>query len=155
MTGVSAALATAADRAELTALRHRVFVDEQSVPVELERDDLDDVAVHAVARDPAGRVVGTGRMVVLPGGGDRVARIGRMAVAREARGTGVGAALLAVLEAAAREAGCRRTEVHAQVQALGFYERAGYEPQGDAFEEAGIPHVAMGKHLAPTSAGGR
>ena len=149
----SATLATVADHAELTALRHRVFVEEQAVPVELERDDLDDLAVHAVARDAAGQAVGTGRMVVLAadrgpsGGGGRVARIGRMAVAREARGTGVGAAVLAVLEAAAAEAGCQRAEVHAQVQAEGFYRGAGYEPEGEVFEEAGIPHVAMGKVL--------
>lgn len=145
----TAVLATEADRPELAALRHRVFVEEQSVPVDLERDELDDVATHAVARDGNGRVVGTGRVVVGPGG---VARIGRMAVADEARGTGVGAALLAVLEAAAVDAGCTQAEVHAQVHAAGFYGRAGYRPVGEPFDEAGIPHVAMGKDLGPRQA---
>jgi predicted GNAT family N-acyltransferase len=145
-------VATADDRAELAELRHRVFVEEQSVPVDLERDELDEVATHAVARDDAGRVVGTGRMVVRPGG---VARIGRMAVAGEARGTGVGTALLTVLEAAAAEAGCTHAEVHAQVHAAGFYGRAGYRAEGEPFDEAGIPHVAMGKALGARAAAGR
>ena len=144
MTGCTASLATAADRADLQALRHQVFVVEQGVPVEMEQDELDDVAVHAVVRDGAGRAVGTGRMVPLGGGS---ARIGRMAVAGEARGGGVGAAMLALLEDAARAAGCHRAEIHAQVQAVGFYGRAGYEPVGEPFDEAGIPHVPMAKPL--------
>jgi predicted GNAT family N-acyltransferase len=142
----TATLATAADRPELMALRHRVFVEEQLVPVDLEQDELDDVATHAVVRDGAGRVVGTGRLVVRP---DGTARIGRMAVAGDARGAGVGAALLAVLEAAAVEAGCTRAEVHAQVHAARFYGRAGYRPEGQPFDDAGIPHLAMGKELGP------
>jgi predicted GNAT family N-acyltransferase len=144
MTRLQASLATAADGADLRALRHRVFVVEQGVPVEMEQDELDDVAAHAVVRDVAGHLVGTGRMVPLGGGS---ARIGRMAVAPGARGSGVGAAMLAVLEEAARAAGCHRAEIHAQVQALGFYRRAGYEPDGEPFDEAGIAHVAMAKPL--------
>ena len=143
MTGAS--LAGLADRQELLALRRRVFVDEQGVPADLERDDRDASAVHAVARDAAGRVVGTGRLLVGPAG---TARIGRMAVAAEARGSGVGADLLAVLEEAAIAAGSHRCEVHAQVQAAGFYRRAGYRQEGDAFFEAGIAHLAMAKDLS-------
>lgn len=148
MTSPSASLASAADQAELRALRHQVFVVEQAVPPELEQDELDAAAAHAVVRGADGRVVGTGRMVVQGGPGERVARIGRMAVAGEARGTGVGAALLALLEDEARKAGCGRVEVHAQSHAAGFYRRAGYEPEGDPFDEAGIPHVAMWKPLS-------
>lgn len=145
MTRDGVTLATDAERPEVAALRHRVFVEEQAVPVELERDELDAVATHAVARDAAGRLVGTGRLVVRP---DGVARIGRMAVAAEARGCGVGTAVLAVLEAAAVDAGCTRAELHSQVRASGFYQRAGYRPEGEPFDEAGIPHVAMAKRLS-------
>ena len=145
LTGRSASLAVAADSEELQALRHRVFVEEQGVPVGLERDELDDVAAHAVVRDAGGAVVGTGRMVVQAAG---LARVGRMAVAPESRGQGVGAALLGVLEAAAAGTGCRRVEVHAQVHAAGFYRWAGYSVVGETFEEAGITHVAMVKDLS-------
>lgn len=143
-------LATTADRSELAALRRRVFVEEQAVPAGLERDELDDVAIHAVALDEAGLLVGTGRVVVGPAGrpGEgNLARIGRMAVAAEARGAGVGAALLGLLEAAAARAGCARAELHAQIQAEGFYRRAGYQPEGGPFDEAGIAHVIMVKSL--------
>lgn len=142
---MTAELATPADRAALLALRRGVFVEEQAVPADLERDDLDEAAIHAVARDGAGRVVGTGRLLVGAGG---TGRIGRMAVAGEARRAGVGAAVLAVLEEAAASAGCHRVELHAQVHAAGFYRRAGYEQEGRAFVEAGIAHVAMTKALS-------
>lgn len=148
MSTPSASLASAADHPELWALRHQVFVVEQAVPPELEQDELDDVAAHAVVRDAAGRVVGTGRVVVEGGDHERVARIGRMAVAGDARRAGVGAALLALLEGEARLAGCTRVELHAQSHAEGFYRSAGYEPDGDPFDEAGIPHVAMWKPLS-------
>ena len=137
-------VALAEDRPALHALRRRVFVDEQGVPADLELDVLDDEAVHAVAHDAAGTVVGTGRLVVGP---DGTGRIGRMAVDGPARGSGVGAALLTVLEGAAADAGCRRSEVHAQLHAVGFYRRAGYTPQGPPFLEAGIAHLGMGKDL--------
>ena len=137
-------VALAEDRPALHALRRRVFVDEQGVPADLELDVFDDEAVHAVAHDAAGTVVGTGRLVVGPDGS---ARIGRMAVDGPARGSGAGAALLGVLEAAAADAGCRRCEVHAQLHAVGFYRRAGYTPQGPRFLEAGITHLAMEKDL--------
>jgi predicted GNAT family N-acyltransferase len=141
---VTVELAGPADAEEVRALRHRVFVVEQQVPVELEQDELDATAIHAVARTADGTLVGTGRAVVQEHG---VARIGRMAVAPEARGGGVGALVLARLEQAAAAAGCREAELHAQVHALGFYARAGYAEVGERFEEAGIPHVAMRKAL--------
>jgi len=122
-----------------------VFVEEQGVSEQLEHDALDDEAIHAFARDAAGEVVGTGRLLVGAGG---VARIGRMAVKGEARGRGVGSAVLTVLEAAAAGAGCHRAELHAQVHAIGFYRRAGYEQEGGPFQDAGIPHVAMAKALS-------
>jgi len=150
-----AQVATAADRPEVEALRRLVFVEEQAVPVELEQDGLDDVATHAVARDADGRLVGTGRLVVRP---DGVARIGRMAVDPLARGNGVGSAILAVLEAVARHAGCSRAQLHAQAHAVPFYRQAGYRPEGDPFDEAGISHLAMAKDLsdpASPSLGGR
>lgn len=55
---------------ELARVRMRVFVDEQRVPAELELDAIDARAVHAVARDAAGAVVGTGR--VFDGAGGRL-----------------------------------------------------------------------------------
>jgi predicted GNAT family N-acyltransferase len=129
--------------AQATALRDEVFVGEQGVPAALEHDDNDAVAFHAVALED-GRCVGTGRMLRQAGG---VARVGRMAVTRAARRRGVGALLLAALEAQARAEGLASVELHSQTHAQAFYLRHGYAPEGAVFEEAGIPHVAMRKKL--------
>ena len=138
MTGV-VRLAGAADLPAVFALRHEVFVLGQAVPVELERDELDDVSDHCVA-ERGGRVVGTGRL--LPDG-----TVGRMAVAPDVRGQGVGAQVLARLEERARERGLTQVELHAQVHARAFYERAGYSSYGPVYVEAGIDHVSMRKQL--------
>jgi predicted GNAT family N-acyltransferase len=133
------------------ALRHEVFVVGQGVPQDLERDDLDDTAEHAVAlRD--GELVGTGRLLdgrtdeqgrLVPGTQGSVATIGRMAVVARERGAGVGRVLLDVLVARADERGAAVVELHAQVHARGFYERAGFRPYGEVYLEAGIEHVGM------------
>jgi predicted GNAT family N-acyltransferase len=139
----TATVATSADRAEVAALRTRVFVDEQGVPPEIERDDADATAVHVLSRDEAGRVVATGRL--LPRGS--TASIGRMATDPSARGRGHGAAVLAELHRQAVLRGVAEVELHAQVSARGFYERAGYAVVGDEYEEAGIRHVTMIRRL--------
>jgi predicted GNAT family N-acyltransferase len=134
---------TAAERDGAYAVRRHVFQDEQGVPAEEEFDADDATATHAVAVEDGGRVVGTGRLVLHPG----YAKIGRMAVLKPARGTGVGRALLDALLAEAVRRGAARAVLHAQVQAIGFYERAGFTAVGAVFDEAGIPHRRMERAL--------
>jgi predicted GNAT family N-acyltransferase len=136
---VIARLADAADLPAVFALRHEVFVIGQDVPEDLERDDLDAHSDHAVAVVD-GEVVGTGRL--LPDG-----TIGRMAVASSVRGQGIGAAVLGVLEEQARHRGLAAVGLHAQVHALGFYDRYGYVPCSEVYLEAGIEHQSMRKEL--------
>ena len=143
MTGPTASVATAADRAELAALRTRVFVDEQGVPAEIEQDAADETAVHAISRDDTGAIVATGRLLV----GDGRATIGRMAADPAVRGRGHGAAVLAELHRQAVLRGVTEVELHAQVGARRFYERAGYEAVGEVYQEAGIDHVTMRREL--------
>jgi predicted GNAT family N-acyltransferase len=140
----SARVAAAADWPEVSALRTRVFVDEQGVPPEIEQDDRDATAVHVLSRDGSGRVVATGRLLV---DGDR-ATIGRMAADASVRGRGHGAAVLAELHRQAVLRGVREIELHAQVSARRFYERAGYAAVGEEYLEAGIEHVTMRRTLA-------
>lgn len=148
-------LAGPTDLAAVFALRHEVFVLGQNVPAELERDALDAGADHAVAVLD-GRVVGTGRLLdgrtdeagrLEPGTAGAVGTVGRMAVAAPARGSGVGRAVLDLLVARATERGLPVVELHAQVHALGFYERAGFSPYGEVYLEAGIKHVGMRRAL--------
>ena len=135
--------ATAADWPAVAALRTRVFVEEQGVPAEVEQDEHDATAVHALVEDEDGRVVATGRLLVRDGR----AVIGRMAVDAAARGRGHGAAVLAELHRQAAVLGLPEVELHAQLTARGFYERAGYTAVGDVYEEAGIAHVTMRRVL--------
>lgn len=122
------------------AIRYAVFVEEQGVPVELEWDDQDEPSWHALAYDAAGQPLATGRL--LPDG-----HIGRMAVLKAARGTGVGALVLDALMGKAAELGYAELILNAQTHATKFYARVGFAQVGDAFEEAGIPHVEMRKQV--------
>jgi predicted GNAT family N-acyltransferase len=123
-------------------IRRQVFLEEQKVSPELEYDDDDRRAVHVVAAR-RGEVIATGRIVFHP---DH-ARVGRMAVLAEHRGRGVGRAILLELLRAAGEHGARHIVLHAQVQAIGFYESLGFVASGDVFDEAGIPHRQMERAL--------
>ena len=126
--------------AQVMPVRIAVFVVEQGVPEDIERDEFDAVSRHAIARDAASTVVATGRL--LPDG-----HIGRMAVAAPLRGKGVGGAVLEALVAEAARAGLAAVALNAQVHALAFYRRHGFAEYGDVFMEAGIPHRAMRRTL--------
>src|SRR5262245_53533593 len=120
------------------AVRHQVFVDEQAVPPELERDEFDDVAIHLVAlRGDA--VIGTLRIVV----SGSSAKIGRMAVLAAERKSGVGTRLMERALEVARTMSVREITLHAQLTAKEFYAKLGYCEEGGVFEEAGIAHVSM------------
>ncbi|MCG0063056.1 GNAT family N-acetyltransferase [Streptomyces tricolor] len=142
-----------ADRAACFAVRKEVFVVEQGVAEDIEYDAYDAVAVHVLAVREDGLPLGTGRLlhgeaaVAKTGGDPSVGSLGRLAVSREARGLGVGAALVRALEDAALARGLTAVDLHAQTHALGFYERLGYAAYGPEFPDAGIPHRAMRRAL--------
>lgn len=129
-------VADAGDLAAAHAVRTAVFVDEQGVPATLERDALDALSRHVLATAADGTPIGAGR--IAPDG-----RIGRLAVRSAWRGRGVGEAMLRALLDAARDAGLRETWLHAQLQAMALYARAGFVAEGARYEEAGIAHRTM------------
>ncbi|HTL13645.1 MAG TPA: GNAT family N-acetyltransferase [Thermomonas sp.] len=120
----------------LRAVRDEVFLGEQRVPAEIERDALDPACTHALARLADGTPVGTARLA--PDG-----RIGRMAVRAPWRGRGIGDALLRALLDEALRQGRREVRLNAQAGAIDFYLRHGFRPEGGRFQEAGIEHQAM------------
>lgn len=132
------------------AIREVVFIEEQSVPEHLERDEEDASAYHVLALSK-GHAVGTGRLVALaaaPGTESGAwGQVGRMAVLQTARKHGVGHRMLSTLEAEAQRRGMVGIMLHAQLSAMEFYKRYGYEPSGPVFEEAGMPHLEMKKRL--------
>jgi predicted GNAT family N-acyltransferase len=123
-------------------LRFEVFVDEQGVPRELEADEFDPHATHLVAIR-GDQVIGTLRMLEHEG----AAKIGRVAVRATARRAGVGARLMDRAAAIASVRGFAEIVLHGQVAAADFYRRLGYVEEGDPFDEAGIPHIAMRKKI--------
>jgi len=126
----------AGDLAAAHAVRTAVFVDEQGVPADLERDALDALSRHVLATASDGTPIGAGR--IAPDG-----RIGRLAVRSAWRGRGVGDAMLRALLDAARDARLRETWLHAQLPAMALYARAGFVAEGARYEEAGIVHRTM------------
>lgn len=129
------------DLPAIRRIRDKVFVDEQDVAREEEWDGLDPDCLHVLAEDQNRDAIGTARLH--PSG-----KIGRMAVVREWRGRRVGAAMLDDLIRHAREWGLGTVFLHAQTRVMGFYERAGFEAEGEEFEEAGIAHFLMRMKLA-------
>jgi predicted GNAT family N-acyltransferase len=72
-----------------------------------------------------------------------------MAVRRDARGAGVGSAVLRALMDRARQRGDHEVVLHAQLAAQDFYARHGFEPEGEIFMDAGIEHIAMRHRFSP------
>jgi predicted GNAT family N-acyltransferase len=134
-----------ADIKDLRAVREPVFVVEQNVPIDMEWDHLDPTSYHVLARDQEHRAIGTGRLTPEH-------KIGRLAVLREWRGRGVGDALLQALIDEARRRAWQEVSLHAQCDAIGFYDKWGFVPYGDEFMEAGIRHQSMKLALEPMDA---
>ncbi len=122
------------------AVRTAVFIEEQGVPVELEWDDEDAGALHALVLEASGQALATARL--LPARQGR-ARLGRMAVRPVWRGAGWGRRMLQALCEAARARGDRVIELSAQCHALGFYAREGFVAEGPVYLDAGIEHRSM------------
>jgi predicted GNAT family N-acyltransferase len=123
-------------------IREEVFIVEQRVPADLERDEHDSEALHFMALAD-GQSVGTARVVLKDSGTS--AKIGRVAVYRSNRGLGIGKLLIAAIEAAPDLRHVRHFLLDAQTHALQFYARLGYEAYGEEFMDAGIPHRHMRK----------
>ena len=144
---------TAEEVADAFAVRYDVFVTEQGVPADLERDDQDGDADHLVAYD-GDRPVGAGRLVVEPAGFEGadpglgpVGHLGRLAVRPEARGARLGVAFVAAIEERARARDLAVMALSSQSYAIPFYERLGYTAYGPEFDDAGLPHRWMTRAL--------
>lgn len=130
---------TTRDIATCRALRRVVFIEEQGVSEADELDDLDEVAIHLLASD-GDMHVGTARLLVKGATG----KIGRVCVLPQARGTGLGAALIRAALAEFRTMpGVAQVTLGAQSNATGFYAALGFRAVGDEFIDAGIPHREM------------
>lgn len=121
---------------QLIAVREAVFIVEQKVPAGLEWDGLDEAAQHLLAFNVAGEAIGCARLL---GGGS----IGRMAVLKPWRGSGVGAALLKAAIAYYQQRALPVITLSAQVHAIAFYEKFGFKVCSEVYIDAGILHRDM------------
>ncbi len=117
-------------------LRQDVFVVEQDCPYpDLDGRDLEPATRHVVLLEDDA-VLGTLRVL----DDDGRARIGRVVLARAARGRGLAALLM---DEAMGLCGDREVRLDAQTPLAGFYAGYGFEVAGPEFDEDGIMHVPM------------
>lgn len=135
-------------------IRKAVFCDEQGFKNEF--DEIDKTAFHIVLYKD-GVPAATGRLFLetgdeyiglFGGGAPVVMRLGRLAVTKSFRGSGLGAAAAVELERIAAEKGAAGVVLSAQTQAMGFYKKLGYIPVGEEYLEEFCPHITMIKNLA-------
>ncbi|HEY9745945.1 MAG TPA: GNAT family N-acetyltransferase [Oculatellaceae cyanobacterium] len=127
-------------------LRLDVFVTEQHGPPEDEPDEWDENAMHwLLVNAENGAVLATGRVFAYQETCQMrpVAKIGRIAVCKDARGLGLGLRVMQEILDYIREEGYEQAILDAQVYALAFYEKLGFVPEGYEFDEGGIPHKRM------------
>jgi predicted GNAT family N-acyltransferase len=123
-------------QAELYSVRRAVFIEEQNVPESIEIDGLDSDCFHVLASDTKGHPVGTARM-------DGKGKIGRMAVLHDYRRRGIGRKMVQALMDYGRKNAITDFHLSAQITAIEFYRKMGFEPFGQKFIEAGITHINM------------
>jgi len=128
-----------ADQSTLCRIRQSVFIDEQGIPAELEWDNQDAESAHFLAYNLDGDPIATVRLL-------QDGHIGRLAVLPGWRGRGIGSSLLLAAIELADEHGLDKVYLHAQLEAAGFYHLHGFMNEGEAFEEAGIPHIRMSRY---------
>ena len=133
-----------ADEPTIRDIRFKVFVDEQHVPPEIEMDDRDPHCVHLLAFT-ANQAIATARIDLEYDG-----KIGRLAVLPGWRQCGIGRALMDRCHAIAVDHGLDAVWCHAQVTAVPFYAKLGYETEGALFDEAGIQHCRMQRRIGDT-----
>ncbi|RMG20270.1 MAG: GNAT family N-acetyltransferase [Bacteroidetes bacterium] len=116
----------AADLQQCLQIRQRVFVEEQGIPAELDRDGLDGQALHVLVWAEQ-EVAGTGRLLPLSGGRGHIARI---AVLPPFRGRGLGKKIVTKLEKLAQSVPLKEVVLDCHSHLQQFYAQMGYTPTG-------------------------
>ncbi len=127
------------DKAQLRHIRRKVFIEEQNVPEELEWDEFDNSCIHILVTNNSNTPVACGRL-------KENGHIGRMAVLKEYRCTGIGTEILKEILNSAKKMNLNKVYLHAQTSAIPFYEKQGFVTYTDEFMDAGIPHKSMQKN---------
>lgn len=126
-------------------LRWRILRAPWQQPRGSECDHHEDDAVHAMAINEEGNIVGVARLHQI---NNSTAQIRYMAVDEDWQAQGVGSALLHYLEEHARKRGIELIKLNARESHVGFYTKRGYRITGPGhvlFDE--IKHQRLEKRL--------
>jgi predicted GNAT family N-acyltransferase len=123
------------------AIREEVFVIEQKVSRSEEFDEFESISRHFVALDAEENPVGAARWRKTKNG----IKLERFAVKQTGRGQGIGQALVQLVldDIRAMEGTGHYLYLHAQLDAVGLYQKFNFEKIGDMFEECDIQHYKM------------
>lgn len=135
---------------DIARVRTEVFYLEQRIDdIELDDDDRLESTEHWCIRDDAG-VAAYLRVIVResPREGDRDARhlIGRVVTRADRRRQGLSRRLL---DEVIERHGVHPLALHAQMAVMAVYAAVGFEPYGEQYLEAGIPHIGMYRAAQP------
>lgn len=132
------------DYTDAQIVREKVFQKEQCVEAKLDVDGEDDNAFHFVAYNDKEEPVGTARLRFFDQG--KTAKIERLAVLPAYRNQGVGKNIMETIDQYLDNRHVKTGYLNAQLHTKGFYEKFGFEQEGETFEEIGSPHVKMVKN---------
>ena len=120
---------------EISEVRHKVFVVEQSIPPEIEMDGKDSDCIHFLALKQS-KPIGAARL-------QKYGKIERVSVLREYRSKGIGTAIMKRVIESAKDLNVEKIYLHSQMDSKIFYQRLGFIELGQIFYEANIPHIEM------------
>lgn len=127
------------EKKDALEVRRIVFHEEQGISVEEDIDEYEKHATRVIAYQD-GLATGTARIVYL----EDAAKIGRVAVLKEFRGKSMGKKIMEFILEFLKNKKIKAI-LNSQVHAQDFYKKLGFEPEGEIFNEANIPHVKMRK----------
>ncbi|MDX2240940.1 MAG: GNAT family N-acetyltransferase [Leptolyngbyaceae cyanobacterium bins.302] len=131
------------DLPQIHKIRYLVFQIEQGVDPTLEFDDKDEEASHVLVYWNQ-KAIGTTRIRFL---NEQTVKLERFALLKEARGLGIGRRMMEFILDWLHQTAVEVVVMNAQIAVKEFYEKFGFVPEGNVFEEAGIPHIRMKKLL--------
>jgi len=126
------------DLKKIIAIRKKVFIDEQKVPIDIEIDGLDSEAEHFIAYFDD-KPIGCARIRTK----NYYAKLERIAIIKEYRGQGFGTKLINFLIDYCKQKNYKEICLHSQTYVSDFYKKLGFKAKRKHFFEAGIEHVEM------------
>ena len=120
-------------------VREEVFQKGQGIDKNLDFDGKDIDCLQIVAMDE-GKPVGTVRLRKID---DKTMKVERLAVLVDFRKNGVGKEIMLEAVKIAKSENIKKLVLNSQMSAKVFYDKLGFIPEGEVFEEVGIPHIKM------------